>query len=89
MDRIAIAFAALVLASCTGSVESTKTVRDYEIQRLFETDGCVMHRFADNGDWHYFLTCKDRAETISNECRMVGKTAICKEDIIQTVWAAE
>ena len=86
MRLVVVAIFAIALAACEGSAESTRVVRDYEIEKLFEQDGCTMYRFSDAGDRHYFVTCgSSGAQTISRQCRWVGKFMTCKPETIQTV----
>lgn len=73
----------LILTACHGRSESSHHAGDYEIERLFEQDGCFMYRFRDNG-MKYFMTCGHNAVTQVNKCVMVGKTYTCEETRIQT-----
>ena len=40
-----------------------KNNKTYEVEYLFEHDGCKVYRFNDMGTWVYFTNC--RGETIS------------------------
>lgn len=66
-NRSVVFVALLSLSGCTVqqpiSTVTPKNNRSYEIEYLFEHDGCKAYRFYDNGHWVYFTNCK--GETIS------------------------
>ncbi len=69
-------FMALVIVSgcATGVPLQTKESennRTYEVDYLFEHDGCKVYRFYDRGNYVYFTNCKGEAivKTDSTEIR--------------------
>ena len=58
MNKLIIAFCALLLAGCNKDPESVQRVgSSFEVGRLFTTDGCTVYRFADGGRNVYFTNC--------------------------------
>lgn len=49
--------------------------KDYEVEYLFEYDGCRVYRFYDRGNYVYFTNCRGEAiaKTDSSEIRSVSK----------------
>jgi hypothetical protein len=49
--------------------------RQYEVEYLFEHDGCKVYRFYDRGNYVYFTNCRGEAiaKTDSGEVRSVSK----------------
>ncbi|MCD8032147.1 MAG: DUF4884 domain-containing protein [Bacteroides sp.] len=41
--------------------------RTYQVQYLFEHDGCKVYRFYDMGNYVYFTNCSDHTTAISND----------------------
>lgn len=52
----------LILTSCTGEAKTTVQDGDFNIEFLFEKDGCKMYRFKDGGRYIYWSNCDGRAE---------------------------
>jgi hypothetical protein len=75
MKRTIIIFllAILLLGGYSCSVQnplaSTKADnnKSYEVQYLFEHDGCKVYRFQDNGHFVYFTNCKSDVTSIEND----------------------
>jgi hypothetical protein len=44
------------VAGCNGPAAETVNKNGYDIEFLFQQDGCKMYRFTDGGNTHYFLT---------------------------------
>lgn len=65
---ISIATILAVLAGCQSmepiAREIPKNNPTYEVQYLFEHDGCRVYRFQDGATWVYFTNC--RGETASH-----------------------
>jgi hypothetical protein len=51
----------LFLCACCGGkghrVEVQNAADEFDVERLFEKDGCAVYRFHD-GNHHYFVNCK-------------------------------
>ncbi|MBN1924684.1 MAG: DUF4884 domain-containing protein [Prolixibacteraceae bacterium] len=41
--------------------------KTYEVEYLFEYDGCKVYRFYDNGNYVYFTNCRGEAISFSND----------------------
>ena len=61
-----IVILAVLLSACQKAPESTKHVGDFQVQRLFEVDGCTVYRFYDDRTV-YFTNCNNRATTTYQE----------------------
>lgn len=57
---IVCAFIVLTLLGCKGKSKSTVTDGDFNIEFLFEKDGCKIYRFKDNGRFIYWANCEGR-----------------------------
>lgn len=78
MKKILIAASVLVLASCNGPAKSVTDKDGYEIEFLFQQDGCNMYRFYDSGT-KWFMTCPDTNSVTWAE--RTGKTTQRREVI--------
>lgn len=76
INKILLAMAlGLALASCakpgTGvPVQDVVGDANFNVQKLFTTDGCTVYRFFDNGNSHYFTNC---TSTVSQHTESCGK----------------
>ena len=55
--------------------------KTYDVQYLFEHDGCKVYRFQDNGHFVYFTNCKSDVTSIENDStrvRVVNVKSIAK-----------
>ena len=80
MKKIIFGLTSVILfASCKGLPKETLTTdnRDFQVQLLFEVDGCKVYRFWDGGECRYFTSCNGSVNYTS------GKNDTQKE--IQTV----
>lgn len=48
----------------TGPANNNET---YEVEYLFEHDGCKVYRFYDRGNYVYFSNCKGEVTSIAND----------------------
>ena len=59
------------LLSCAAGVPITKQApvnnKTYEVEYLFEHDGCKVYRFADYGDFIYFTNCNGEVSKAKND----------------------
>lgn len=53
----AMCLAILAIAGCEKSAKSAERVGDFNVETLFEKDGCTVYRFKDHGNSHYFTNC--------------------------------
>ncbi|MDY0199968.1 MAG: DUF4884 domain-containing protein [Bacteroidales bacterium] len=60
-----------VFSSCAIQVPISKTPpannTTYNVEYLFEHDGCKAYRFRDNGHYVYFTNCKGDVTSIEND----------------------
>lgn len=49
----------MLLASCYNNGKESVTTNnpDYDVELLFEADGCRVYRFMDGGNYRYFTNC--------------------------------
>lgn len=59
MKRLIALMVLMTLAACERPAESTAptTNNEYNVERLFTTDGCTVYRFHDNFTRYYFVKC--------------------------------
>ena len=59
MKLIVALLASVALTACSGGKpEETRAVGvDFQVDKLFTTDGCTVYRFADAGAYRYFTNC--------------------------------
>ncbi len=62
----------LLLFSCKGKSIETHQKGDFEVEFLFEHDGCKVYRFQDNGRYIYWSNCSGKISY--NEIHSSGKT---------------
>jgi len=77
---LSVAMMALLLAACEKPAEQTEksSNSDFNVERLFKTDGCTIYRFHDNRAV-YFAKCQgsDSSQAMAQECHLVGKVMVC------------
>ena len=87
MKKIAIFIMALfALSGCEEEnrhpISSGYTANGYNIEYLFDQDGCKMYRTYSKGNWVHFMTCPfSRAST--SEMKNCGKNCY-REDVVNT-----
>lgn len=67
---IIILFISLYSCITTGTPITKKPAENnktYNVEYLFENDGCKVYRFYDNGNYVYFVNCNGSAMSISND----------------------
>jgi len=52
----------LLFCSCLNKAQEKTISGDFELQFLFEKNGCKMYRFNDGGDWIYWSDCEGRTQ---------------------------
>ena len=76
---------ALLFASCDDrqpQKEVETSNNDYQIQLLFEIDGCKVYRFYDKSEWRYFANTKGSISSYHSE--QSGKTRTTEQHSIET-----
>lgn len=53
------------------SVVAPQNNKTYEIEYLFEHDGCKMYRFRDGDYYVYFTNCKGEVSTVVNDSTQI------------------
>jgi len=53
------------------SVEQAANNKTYDVEYLFEHDGCKVYRFKDNGDYVYFTNVRSDVTSIPNDSTVV------------------
>ena len=76
----------LVLSACHGPAEDTIRTTNYDVERLFDIDGCNVYRFFDSG-YKYVVTCPNgMARTNWDETHTTGKVTTTEEHEVNTGW---
>jgi hypothetical protein len=83
---LAILILTFVMLSCKTTREPiSKTVpfnnKTYEVQYLFEHDGCKVYRFFDYGNFVYFTNCNGSVTNVVNDSvqiQVINSTEIYK-----------
>ena len=77
---------ALIFAGCGQESQPQKEVETtnetYQVELLFEVDGCKVYRFLDGGYYRYFTTCKGAVSWSTTEPS--GKTTKTTHHNIET-----
>ena len=76
MNKVLMGFIlAILLASCTIqkpiSIQPAKNNKDYEVEYLFEHDGCKVYRFIDGSDYVYFTNVRSDVTSIPNDSTVI------------------
>jgi len=75
MSKLAILTAlSIILAGCFAqrplASEQPKNNKTYEVEYLFEHDGCKVYRFSDFGNWVYFTNCNGETVSIADSAQV-------------------
>lgn len=54
--------ATLFIVSCKEEAQTETTSENFNVEFLFENDGCKMYRFLDRGRYIYYSDCTGRVE---------------------------
>lgn len=67
---------ALIFASCKREAQQQvqSTNSNFQVELLFEADGCKIYRFFDGGYYRYFTTCKGSVSWTTTETAAKGQT---------------
>lgn len=71
--KLILSASILVLSSCSGSksIPISKAAAannsSYEVEYLFEHEGCKVYRFLDAGNYVYFTNCQGTVTSIEND----------------------
>jgi hypothetical protein len=66
---------ALLLYGCMHKSVSREKKADFELEFLFEKDGCKMYRFYDGGRYVYWANCNGKVNSDYTTTMSNGKTA--------------
>ena len=85
MNKILVfIIAALTLSGCDEDnrhpISTGYTTNGYNIEYLFEQDGCKMYRTYSKGNWVHFMTCP---RSMTSEIKNCGKNCY-REDVVNT-----
>ncbi len=73
----AIIFASVFLLQSCGSVRMPISThvpennKNYEVDFLFEYDGCRVYRFYDRGNYVYFTNCNGEVSSVVNDSTVI------------------
>jgi hypothetical protein len=69
--------ALLIIIACIASLSCARQIpvssvtpennKTYQVDLLFENDGCKVYRFRDNGNYVYFTNCKGEVTSFSSD----------------------
>lgn len=51
--------------------QTSENNKDYQVDYLFEHDGCKVYRFRDNGNYVYFTNCTGNVTNITSDSTRV------------------
>lgn len=60
---LVIAAICCLLSSCKGKAKESIQDGDFEVEFLFEKDGCKMYRFKDGGRYIYWSNCCGKTQS--------------------------
>ena len=65
----------IIICSCAVQVPISTTPpnnnKSYQVEYLFEHDGCKVYRFRDDGHYVYFTNCKSDVTSIENDSTQI------------------
>jgi hypothetical protein len=71
LKSIMLLIASATFASCSIQKPISKTSpennRSYDVEYLFEHDGCKVYRFRDMGQFIYFTNCQGNVTAVKND----------------------
>jgi outer membrane biogenesis lipoprotein LolB len=84
LRTLALSLSVLLLSACSGKAESTaqSTNGEFQVERLFDADGCTVYRFQDAGYFRYFSKCPG-AISQTNWKESCGKSCTREEGVSQ------
>jgi hypothetical protein len=85
LGLITFATIMVTIAACQGPAEDTIHTKNYEVERLFEIDGCNVYRFYDGATKH-FVTCPGNARVSWKTTQVVGKVVTTHKHEVDTAW---
>jgi hypothetical protein len=70
--------------SCTRQIPISKVIpennKTYQVDFLFEHDGCKVYRFLDNGNYVYFTNCKGDVTGITSDSTQTRTISVKRID---------
>lgn len=84
LRTLALSLSVLLLSACSGKAENTvqSTNGKFQVEHLFDADGCTVYRFLDEGRFHYFSKCQG-AISQTNRQESCGKSCTCEVGVSQ------
>lgn len=70
---IYLLFVAIFFSNCYGQAQQTIQSGDFQVDFLFEKDGCKIYRFSDGGRYIYWSNCEGRMQ--NDYTQTTGKTS--------------
>lgn len=64
----------LLFTSCSGvpiTIKSPENNSTYDVEYLFEYDGCKVYRFYDRGEYVYFTNCQGDVTSFPNDSTQI------------------
>lgn len=73
MKKLCVILIAILLSSCVRDAQEVVANGNFEVEYLFEQNGCKMYRFKDGGRYIYWSDCQGK--TTSDYSTSNGKTS--------------
>ncbi len=74
MKKLAFLITTMFFSACqTGiplTIEPPKNNNTYNVEYLFEHEGCKVYRFRDHGQYVYFTNCRGEATAVTDSTRV-------------------
>jgi hypothetical protein len=83
MRLLVLAFCLIACDPTPAQGTSKTTNASVQVDLLFEHDGCKAYRFSADGEYHYYVRCKD--STLTSDRRPCGEDCVRTEEIPLTV----
>lgn len=76
MKKLLIAVLCVFAAACTKDPQTSNRIGEYNVEKLFEHDGCTVYRFFD-ARYVYYTSCKGNTDyTCGKGCEDNVKTTV-------------
>lgn len=84
LRTLALSLSVLLLSACSGKAESAaqSTNGEFQVERLFDADGCTVYRFWDGRHRRYFSKCQG-ATSQTNWQESCGKSCTREAGVSQ------
>ena len=75
------------LVSCITQIpissESPENNQTYDVEYLFEHEGCKVYRFSDMGHYVYFTNCKGDVTSIKNDSTQTKVLNMVRDQVVE------